>query len=251
MKKSLENYIKKFVREYPKLHNTSTKWKEPIIGYASAHDPLFEEYKTVIGQDHITPLDALISANTVISYFIPFQEETVESNASGKMASKDWAFAYVETNRLLDNLAIGISEKLKNKGYDTVVPTEREFIKETMTSNYSQRHVAYVAGLGTFGINNMLITEQGCAGRFGSVVTELKIQQSPRPEQEYCLYKTKKSCTACVDACPVEALQVDSFDREKCYAQLEQNQKIYKSLGSCEVCGKCIAYANCKYKKLG
>jgi len=32
---------------------------EPIIKFASADDPLFTEYKTIIGNDHLTPGEAL------------------------------------------------------------------------------------------------------------------------------------------------------------------------------------------------
>lgn len=35
-------------------------------------------------------------------------------------------------------------------------------------SEWSHRHAAYIAGLGIFGINNMLITNKGCVGRIPS-----------------------------------------------------------------------------------
>ena len=38
-------------------------------------------------------------------------------------------------------------------------------------SNWSERHVAYVCGLGTFGCQG-LITSKGLAGRFGSIITD-------------------------------------------------------------------------------
>ncbi|MDO5095450.1 MAG: epoxyqueuosine reductase [Peptostreptococcaceae bacterium] len=249
MKKSLENFIRKYVREYKKKERTITNWQEPLICYADAHDELFDELKNIVGQDHISPLTSLASANTVISYFVPFEEETVLSNQSGKIASRDWAFAYIETNRLIDNLGLAIKERLEKKGYATILPQGKNLDRATDSGNYSQRHIAYIAGMGTFGMNRLIITEKGCAGRFGSVITELKIEPTPRPEKEYCLYKVDKSCTDCIDACPRGALTVDGFDKQKCMEHMKDNQIIYRDLGNIRVCGKCVANARCRFEK--
>lgn len=247
MKKSLENFIRKFVREYKKKERTITDWKEPVIGYASAHDPMFDELNAVIGEEHITPKKALFSANTVISYFIPFEEPVVRSNTVGKIASQEWAFAYIETNRLIEKLGLAIKERLEKKGYATILPPGKNLERAALSGNYSQRHTAYVAGLGTFGMNNLIITEKGCAGRFGSVITELKIEPTPRPEQEICLYKQNGSCTDCIDACPQNALSTEGFNKSLCTEHLQNNQMIFRDLGNCNVCGKCAAHARCRF----
>lgn len=249
MKKSLENFIRKFVREYKKKERTITNWQEPIIGYASAHDPLFDELKEIVGDKHISPKTAMFSANTVISFFIPYEEETVLSNTDGKIASQDWAFAYIETNRLIEKLSLAIKERLEKKGYATILPPGQNMERASLSGNYSQRHTAYIAGLGTFGMNKLIITEKGCAGRFGSVITELKIEPTTRPTKEYCLYKLDGSCTSCINACPQNALTVKGFDAQKCTEHLESNQRIYRDLGNCNVCGKCVSNARCRFQK--
>ncbi len=248
MKKSLENYIRKFVREYKKNHRTITNWQEPIIGYADAHDALFVDMRDKMGKDYQEPTERLASANTVISFFIPFEESTVLSNTSGKIASQEWAFAYVETNRLLNHLAEGIKMRLEKKGYATVLPLGHSFEKEILSKNYFQRQTAYIAGLGTFGINNMLMTARGCAGRYGSVITELKIEPTPRPTEEYCLFKIDGSCTDCADACPNGALTRNGFNENKCVELLQSNQTIFRDLGECSVCSKCVSNARCRFE---
>lgn len=249
MKKSLENFIRKFVREYKKKERTITDWQEPIIGYADARDPLFDGLKEIIGEKHISPTTALVSANTVISFFIPFEEQTVLSNTDGRIASQDWAFAYIETNRMIEKLSIAIKERLEKKGYATILPPGKNMERGALSGNYSQRHIAYIAGLGTFGMNRLIITDKGCAGRFGSVITELKIPPTPRPQKEYCLYKLDGSCTTCIDACPQKALTVERLDAQKCTEHLQNNQMIYRDLGNCSVCGKCVANAKCRFQK--
>jgi len=43
------------------------------------------------------------------------------------------------------------------------------------SSNWSERHIAYAAGMGTFSLNDAFITEKGIAIKLLSVVTELEI----------------------------------------------------------------------------
>ena len=47
-------------------------------------------------------------------------------------------------------------------------------------SDWSERHIAYVAGQGTFSLSDGFITERGIAHRCGSVVIDLKLPPSPR-----------------------------------------------------------------------
>ena len=51
---------------------------------------------------------------------------------------------------------------------------------KNLISDWSHRHVAVIAGLGKFGLNNMLITDNGCCGRVGSFITDLKIEPTKR-----------------------------------------------------------------------
>ena len=57
------------------------------------------------------------------------------------------------------------------------------FDEAKLVSYWSQKHVAYMAGLGKFGLHHMIITEKGCCGRLGSIVTNAKIsrpKEAPR-----------------------------------------------------------------------
>ena len=83
-------------------------------------------------------------------------------------------------------------------------------------SRWSQRHVAYIAGLGAFGKNNMLITDRGCCGRFYSVVTNLDVEPDTPVEGERCLYRIDGSCGACMRKCRSKAINPGGFDRWAC-----------------------------------
>jgi epoxyqueuosine reductase len=51
----------------------------------------------------------------------------------------------------------------------TVVNSQRY----SYASSWSERHAAYAAGLGTFGLCDGLITARGKAVRFGSIISKL------------------------------------------------------------------------------
>ncbi len=96
---------------------------------------------------------------------------------------------------LISNLNDFLCEELEKIGANSyAIPGSYNFDSEKLVSDWSQRHIAFIAGLGTFGLNNMLITEKGCCGRIGSIITSLELEPTKRPENEYCLYKHNNSC---------------------------------------------------------
>jgi epoxyqueuosine reductase QueG len=92
-----------------------------------------------------------------------------------------------------------------------------------MSSTWSERHAAYVAGLGTFGLCDGLITPVGKAMRCGSVVTRIDIPPTERPYSDphaYCLFYAKGTCGACIMRCPAGAISAKGHDKEKCKAYI-------------------------------
>jgi epoxyqueuosine reductase QueG len=221
-------------------------WKAPLIGYASAADPLFRHLRLSAHQGHLLPTDLLESATTVIAYFLPFAETIVSGNASGELPSIEWAYAYSQTNELITLINKGLELFLHVKGYQAcTIPATHNFDPVSLMSVWSHRHVAYIAGLGTFGLNRMLITEKGCAGRIGSIVTELELEPDENIKGHHCLYLHNGSCSTCLDRCPCSALQKDGFNRQKCYARLLENEARLHLEGYADVCGKCCCGLPC------
>lgn len=244
----LEILIQDFVKNYPRANTTWTAWKEPLVAVAAARDPLFAKLKEYVGPGHLLAEDVLSGAESVICYFLPFASEISRSNRSGQGCSDEWAMAYLETNQLIHDLNIRLHWALTRMGSrSAVIPATHNFSLETLLSNWSHRHVAYIAGLGTLGLNRMLITEQGCCGRIGSLVTDMVLAPTPRPIRNACLYFFDNSCVQCVDNCPTGALQVDGFDRFKCYDELLLNVEIHKGKGFADACGKCASHIPCAF----
>lgn len=248
MKEIIEKHIKEFVKSYKTKNKTVTSWEEPLIAYAYAKDPLFYELKREVSSSHSMPADLIEDAKTIITYFIPFSKDINTSNIKSKESSAQWSIAYIETNKLILEINKFINIKLTASNYDsTILPPTHNFDEQKLISDWSHKHVAYIAGLGKFGLHKMLITQKGCSGRLGSIVTNLKIEPTTRSDKEYCLYNYDGTCQKCVDNCVSGALKIDSFDRNICYKHLLENAKYHSKLGFADACGKCVSKVPCSF----
>lgn len=249
MQDPITKEIVEFVSNYPQTRTVRTCWGEPLVRFAWAQDPLFKQLKKVVRASHALPQDLLPNAQTVIVYFLPFDKGIPRRNRHDYYASREWAVAYVETNRLIIDINHRLAAVLREKGFDsTDLPPTHNFDTQQLMSDWSHKHVAYIAGLGKFGTHHLLITDKGCCGRLGSLITDAQIPATKRPETEYCLAKYNDSCRICVKKCAVDALRGDILDRHKCYDLLLENAEIYKSEGLADVCGKCSSVVPCSFK---
>jgi epoxyqueuosine reductase len=99
-------------------------------------------------------------------------------------------------------------------------------------STWSERHAAYAAGLGTFGLCDGLITAKGKAMRAGSVVARISVPPAQRPYQDhhaYCLFYTKGTCGKCIDTCPADAVSKEGHDKNKCRAYVQETASYVKT----------------------
>ena len=248
MKNKTIQEIEDFVAKYQEQTEISTGWGVPLVRFAAADDPLFEKLKSTVVSSHAVPADLLPDAQTVISFFLPFSKSVVTSNIKEQLSSPEWAVCYVETNELIKQLSLHMTKFFEASGEKVVtIPATHNWIEDKLVSNWSHRHIAFIAGLGKFGLNNMMITDKGCSGRIGSLITSAVIKPDSRPETETCLYKYDGACKKCVRKCVNDALFQDSFDRFKCYAQLLTNVEKYKDLGYADVCGKCLTAVPCSH----
>ncbi|AEA47820.1 epoxyqueuosine reductase [Archaeoglobus veneficus] len=247
MEEKVREWIENFILEYSRSTGVNL-WREPLVGFADSSDNAFEKLRTVVSEHHLIPEDALSGARSVIVYFIPFRREVVESNVKGKHASRLWATAYIKTNRLISEINRYVARKLEVYGYESLVlPPTHNFDEQRLVSDWSHKHVAYIAGLGTFGHHTMLITAEGCCGRLGSLITRAEFEPGETIKEEYCLYKRGSECLACVRRCRFQALMADGFNRKRCYEVCLENDRFYSDLPLTDVCGKCACGVPCSF----
>lgn len=224
----------------------------PVLAVGDAADPLFETMRApeAVGAWFRTPEQWLPGAKRVISFFLPFSEEVKRSNFAGADPSPMWLHGRIEGQAFLVQVCRWLQQQLQAEGHAALVPAldpaMRVAEKATepggmeYTSSWSERHVAFICGLGTFGLSRGLITEKGMAGRFGSLVTTAELPVTERPYTDIYEYCTR--CGACIRRCPVGAISEAGKDHEPCADFLNDAKRRFAPRYGC---GKCQVKVPC------
>ena len=245
MREKFTNLINNFIKEYKSKNNLFAEWEDVLVGFSKVDDKNMKYLREAVIEDHHLVTDYLEDAKTMISYFVPFKESIANSNKEGTLPSDVWVHSYRETNEMADKLNDYLVAEIEKMGYRAAKPVDCGIVDGKAKSRWSQRHIAYLSGLGTFGLNNMLITEKGINGRFFSIVTNMEIGTDEPLKEERCLYKLNGSCGKCVERCFSGALRYDGFDRFKCMEICVENERNNKMA---DVCGKCTIGLPCTFK---
>ncbi|HUL31164.1 MAG TPA: epoxyqueuosine reductase [Thermodesulfobacteriota bacterium] len=278
----LEQLIKNFINEAQPNRRTQLDhgvyWEEPLVGFASGIDPLFLEYKTVIGPFHLTPREIVSAALrergrgllfteieqiSVISWVLPASEDTRKSNRQEKQfPSKLWAYTRDFGEACNDALKKHVTTFLEDLGHLAVAPTLSstfQYIRDEKigwASPWSERHIAYACGLGTFSLNDGLITPKGMAVRFGSVVAVLKLtpnEKKYRHHRENCLQFRNEKCGKCIRRCPAGAITEKGHNKDKCSKYIVSESLRAKRLeyglqNASSSCGLCQTDVPCEFE---
>ena len=271
----LERIIKNFCLESPdnslKNEINERAWDQPIIGFSSGSDPLFPQLKQNIGSFLWTPIEvfemhfpqvpASSSDLTVISWILPQTKATkTDHRKENAYPSERWVRSRLHGETFNAKLRKYVVDTLQEAGFETVAPIDSSsWSRETsqrygFASKWSERHAAYVSGLGTFGLCDGLITPVGKAIRCGSVVSRISIKPTNRPyldHHAYCLYFSHGKCGKCIKRCPVGAITEQGHDKEKCRGYIRNVTLEYgKNRFGIETnaCGLCQTRVPCESK---
>lgn len=219
--------------------------EEPRLNYAAAADPLFDLLKddAVVGPDHRAPQEWMPGAQTVISIFLPFSDAVKRSNHGPGLPSALWLEAKAVCETVLGQIRSVLMDSLRENGWDAINPRESDdFRIIQMRANWSERHVAYIAGLGSFGRHKSLVGRQGSAGRYSSIITDLPVLASIR---EYPLFLAGCSdCRRCESRCPAQAISDTGKDDTLCSDFIET--EIAPAFPGTHGCGKCLTNVPCQ-----
>ena len=271
----LEAIIDGFINE--SLDNTlgnrtnDKAWAKPLVGFSAGDDPLYQFYKLDIGDFYWTPLEiflkifpssnATASQLTVISWILPQIEMTKADNRTQTIhPSERWARSRLQGEEVNNKLRKVVVSSLQKEGFKAVAPTlsllweQKTSERYGRASTWSERHVAYTSGLGTFGLCDGLITAKGKAMRCGSVVAEIEIPPTRRPytdHRAYCLFFSRGICGRCIQRCPAGAITKAGHDKTKCKSYIHdvveefvKSNYGFKSYG----CGLCQTGVPCESK---
>jgi epoxyqueuosine reductase len=222
-------------------------WDEPLVGFSRGDDAYWESFREHVGPFHWTPAEAFMLAYpngmvlpgslTVISWVLPQTKQTkVETRKEKTYPPESWARARFFGETVNEKLRKHVVSELAKAGIRATAPmllpqwSRMPSEKFVFSSKWSERHAAFVSGLGTFGLSDGLITPRGKAMRVGSVVAEMEVPATPRPykgHQDYCLWFSQGTCKKCVKRCPVNALSEKGHDKIPCSKHVHETCKAY------------------------
>jgi hypothetical protein len=279
----LENAVKEYVRNSPLNHLTAFDnapiIDEPILGFADGDDPIFQDLKTVVGEFHLTPREVMeryvaekrwqfggtrnLDSIGVISWALPLSHEVrLHERSSPYGGSPRYNHSRWLGVKFYQSLAQYIASLLEILGRHAVAPTQSRLfeIKQMpegwMAANWSERHIAYACGLGTFGLNGLMITSRGCAVYLDSVVCDLALTPTPRAASRVanCPFFQDGSCGLCIERCTGEAISENGRSNIACLLNLRDVQAdkvrslgLDKDLvGPAPACGRCSTGLPCE-----
>jgi ferredoxin len=245
-------------------------WDRPLVGFASGADPLFRQYKKVIGRFHFTPREifdltfgrrAKAPELFVISWVLPVAEDIRKSNRKeSRYPSLLWSHTRWFGEKFNVMLRDHVVSLLTKKGYRAVAPMNSPHWRRLrsprvgLASRWSERHAAYACGLGAFGLSDGFITLKGKAMRLGSVVTDLPLRPSEKLFSDIhanCLHYFNGTCRICASRCPAGAITAKGHDKDKCR---EYSYQVIKKTKAREYgveitgCGLCQTKVPCEFE---
>jgi epoxyqueuosine reductase len=242
-------------------------WAEPLVGFSNGADPLYTFYKQDIGDFYILPHEFMKhkynkdydpAKLTVVSWILPQTKATKKDHRKEThFPSERWARSRIMGENVNVKLRKHMEEALEAQGYEAVSPMISPTWKGAMSEKYgfastwSERHAAYAAGLGTFGLSDGLITPKGMAMRSGSVIVNEYIQPSARPYEnhnEYCLFLIDGACGECIERCPIGAITEKGHNKIVCQKYVNMtNEYILRHFGFDGYgCGLCQTGVPCE-----
>lgn len=246
-------------------------YDKPLVGFVRGDDPIFKQYKSVIGPHHFTPEEIMAwqakknnvpappaEALSVVSIVMPIVKDTKDANAAQtEWPSERWAQTRLLGEIFSQTYVREIVTQLMDGGVLAIAPdvtpmfNKKRYPNVGWASPWSHRHIAYAAGLGAFGVHDFFITEKGAAHRVASFVVNLKLEPNrtkPADIHANCLHHQGIKCLKCASRCPVGAITELGHDKEKCY------QKVASTIKYCNKnyhifiygCGLCATGVPCE-----
>ena len=150
--------------------------------------------------------------------------------------TQEYYHHYRQANMLLDQIALKVTIYIQRKEYRAFpIPASQIKDWEKQTALASHKYLAFLAGIGWIGRNNLIVTpEYGAQVRLVSILTDLPIEYDS-PMAQDC-----GNCVKCIPVCPVKAIsfEPENFNHLACFMKLKEFVKM-KYVGQ-YICGICV-----------
>jgi len=260
LKVELLSYLTKLfaiseLNRLPQKYGGGRIFSDPLVGVAQGNDPMFRKFKEVVASEHLTPIEMWLANNQenvpdaelrILSIVFPFVTKIREARKNQIvlpriiLPAEIYSVGRNYANKFIPYVMRKLIGFFEYRGYKAV----SGMISESFTiltsggfhSTWSERHIAFAAGLGTFSLQEALITEVGCNVRLGSVITDSPLNITERKNDEpygNCLFYAKGTCRKCEENCPADAITEEGHNKTKCYNYGQKlARKMISRLGS-------------------
>lgn len=233
-----KNFDESELNHLPEKFGGGKIFSQPLVGVARGDDSIFFKFKEMVGPEHLTPLEMWLASGqkqipisnlNIISIILPF-DDNIRSLGNNPISlpkitlpaeiySVARNFGKSFRNYIMDQTL----DFFRNQGFNAISGKLSDaytlIAKKNFYSTWSENHIAFATGLGTFGLHEGIITESGCNVRLTSVITNAPLQVTPRKSDEpygNCLYYAKATCRECAKKCSANAITEKGYDATKC-----------------------------------
>ncbi|MFX0147925.1 MAG: hypothetical protein ACFE8E_09300 [Candidatus Hodarchaeota archaeon] len=248
-----------------KLDNSLIFEPDTLVGIVDGNDAIFNRYKNIIGEFHLTPSEAyewyckknnikFSDKNlSVVAYILPISQKTkIENfNYSKTMPSERWAHTRLFGEQANMTIQTYLIDELKKLGINAFAPALDKKLfrvnRKIWASNWSHRHNCFAAGLGSFGLSDGFINARGKAMRCGSLIVDLTFPSTafdrPSDPYEFCIW-----CGDCISRCPVNAISFEKrHDKMICAPHVTSTIPFINKTYGIDIfaCGLCQVGVSC------
>jgi len=177
-----------------------------LVGIAGIDAPLLREH----GEE---PEKLLPGAQSLISIGVALNRAAVCSG-NIRLNRYDSMCVYERLNHIsLETIRLLTREGARAVSVSPYLPVDMSSESKGMKGEVNHKTVAAIAGLGSIGLNRLLVTaEFGPFVRLGTVITDATLSADQPLDENPC-----DQCELCRTACPVEAIQEDgTLDYRAC-----------------------------------
>jgi epoxyqueuosine reductase len=176
--------------------------------------------------------------NTAVSVGVPLSSSVMDTIVDRPNIL--YKTHYQQVNHTLNDIAFIISSEIERLGGEAIpIPASKITDWEKFRAHLSHREIAYQAGLGWWGRNNLLVNEKyGSQVRLVTILTNLELE-ADRPVETDC-----GECYACLDVCPVGAIgkNREDFNLAACHEKIKEFSR-YRGYGHL-ICGICLRHCS-------
>ena len=218
-----------------KIDSVFKKHKITEWGFVKAR--VFSERLGVLGknvpfvsataEERINPFAIMEDARSVIVFLLPYKASDKKTNLSEYAKGEDY---HIVAKRISDD----VIEVLHKNGFDGIGFCDNGTLDD--------RYLAYLAGLGIYGKNGLIINDKyGTYTFIGYIVTNMDCDEG-KAKSGMCT-----GCDKCIKSCPGGAVSDDGIDYDLCVSYLTQKkgelsdeeESIIKKSGyvwGCDIC---------------